>query len=306
MNTKTTGKDFFLHLGLLVSLYAGVSFLLNLLFSVINAAYPRVTSYYYTPSISFPVAALLILTPVFLILASIIGKIEMADPEKKDIWVSRWGNYLTLFVTGAVMIGDLIAVVYYFLDGQDITTAFLLKVLAVFVVLAIVFGYTWSTMTRVLSPQIRMAWRIGAITLVVISIILGFSVIGSPRTQRLVRYDTQKINDLQNIQGQVVSYWQMKKALPATLTDLQDSLSYYDIPNDPQSHQPYTYTAQSATMFKLCATFNWDSKDKTMVNSLAVPYDDRFVSNNWEHGEGQQCFDRTIDPQRYPQFEKNL
>lgn len=306
MNTKTTGKDFFLHLGLLVSLYAGVGFLLNLLFSVINAAYPQITSYYYTPSISFPVAALLILTPVFLILASIIGKIELSDPEKKDIWVTKWGNYLTLFVTGAAIVGDLIAVVYYYLDGQDITTAFLLKVLAVFVVLAAVFGYTWSTMTRSLSSRTRMIWRIGAVSLVTVSIILGFMIIGSPRTQRLVRYDTQKINDLQSIQREIISYWQMKNSLPPAMSDLSDPLSYFVVPTDPETGAAYSYAQVSPTTFKLCATFNSDSKTANGNSTASQRYYPVEVNQNWDHDAGEQCFERTIDPERYPSFDKNF
>jgi hypothetical protein len=30
------------------------------------------------------------------------------------------------------------------------------------------------------------------------------------------------------------------------------------------------------------------------------------IQDNWQHGAGQQCFDRTIDPQRYPPFQKTL
>jgi len=157
MNTKTTGKDFFLHLGLIISLYTGVGFLLNLLFNIINSAYPKVAGYsYYTPSISLPVAALIIITPVFLILAAFISKIELANPEKKDIWVSRWASYLTLFLAGGIVVGDLITVVYFFLDGQDLTTAFLLKVLSILIIPGAVFGYTLSNISRTLSTQERM------------------------------------------------------------------------------------------------------------------------------------------------------
>jgi len=307
MDTKTRGKDFFLHLGLIISLYAGVGFLLNLLFNVINAAYPKIAGYsYYTPSISLPVAALIIITPVFLILAAFISKIELANPEKKDIWVSRWTNYLTLFLTGAIVVGDLIAVVYFFLDGQDLTTAFLLKVLSILIILGAVFGYTLSNISRTLSAQERMTWRIGAIVLVVGSIVLGFTVIGSPRTQRLVRYDSQKVSDLQNIQSQVLSYWQMKKSLPTNVNDLNDDLSYFVIPTDPETDLQYEYSVVSPTTFKLCATFNLDSNAKNANDINAGRYDMMGTNENWNHQAGKQCFERTIDPERYPPFDKNL
>ncbi len=307
MNTKTTGKDFFLHLGLLISLYTGVGFLLDLLFNIINSAYPKVAGYsYYTPSISLPVSALIIITPVFLILAAFISKIELANPEKKDIWVSRWTNYLTLFLAGTIVVGDLIAVVYFFLDGQDLTTAFLLKVLSILVVLGPTFGYTLSNLSRTLSSKTRMTWRVGAIVLVVGSIILGFTVIGLPRTQRLIKYDSQKVSDLQNIQSQVLSYWQMKKSLPASISDLNDDLSYFVAPTDPDTGMQYEYSVVSPTTFKLCATFNLDSKAQNS-NSIAVQqYDMMGMNEKWNHQAGKQCFERTIDPERYTQFNKNF
>jgi len=307
MNTKTTAKDFFLHLGLVISMYSGVGFLLNLLFSVIDSAYPKVAGYsYYTPSISLPVAALIIITPVFLIIASLIAKIELVDPEKKDISVSRSTSYLTLFLAGAIVVGDLIAVVYFFLDGQDLTTAFLLKVLSILVVLGATFGYTLSNLSRTLSSKTRMMWRVGAIVLVVGSIILGFTVIGSPRTQRLVRYDSQKVSDLQNIQSQVLSYWQMKQSLPTSTNDLNDDLLYFVAPTDPETGMQYEYSVVSPTTFKLCATFNLDSKAQNS-NSIAVQqYDMMGMNEKWNHQAGKQCFERTIDPERYPPFNKNL
>ncbi len=42
------------------------------------------------------------------------------------------------------------------------------------------------------------------------SIIWGFSVLGSPHTQRLIKYDEQKINDLQYINSQIQSYYSNK------------------------------------------------------------------------------------------------
>jgi hypothetical protein len=306
MNTKTTAKDFFLHLGLIISMYSGVSFLLNLLFNVIDSVYPKVVGYSYnTPSISLPVAALIIITPVFLIIASLIAKIELADPAKKDIWVSRWTSYLTLFLAGAIVVGDLIAVVYFFLDGQDLTAAFLLKVLSILIVLGAIFGYTLSNLSRTLSARVRMIWRVGAIVLVAGSIVLGFTVIGSPRTQRLVRYDAQKVSDLQNIQSQVLSYWQMKKSLPVSVNDLNDDLSYFVVPTDPETGMEYEYSIVSPTTFKICATFNLDSKTQNS-NSIARPYDATGTSENWNHQAGKECFERTIDPERYPPFNKNL
>lgn len=304
---KTTAKDFFLHLGLLVSLYSGVGFLLNLLFSVINSAYPGIDSYYYTPSMSFPVAALIILTPVLLVLGAFIAKSESADPAKKDIWVKRWSTYLTMFVTGAVIVGDLITVLYFFLDGKDITTAFLLKIVAVLVVLGSVFAYFWSNLNGSLTLTKRKMWQVGAIAIVLVAIVLGFTVIGSPRTQRLLRYDGQKVADLQNIQGQVINYWQSKKTLPPNLESLKDSLSYFNLPVDPQSKEAYTYKlSEKAYTFELCATFNRDSRLASASPRISNAMYVGIENENWTYKSGNFCFIRTLDPDRYPPFKSDL
>src|SRR3990167_1543791 len=47
MNTKITAKDFFLHIAVIALLYTGTMALLNILFRVINVAFPQVTQYGY-------------------------------------------------------------------------------------------------------------------------------------------------------------------------------------------------------------------------------------------------------------------
>lgn len=296
---KTTAKDFFLHLGLLISLYAGVGFILDLFFSIIDSTYPAVGDYYYSPytNISFPVAALVILTPVFLVLASLIAKEEVLDATKKEIWIKRWSTYLTIFLTGAVAIGDLITVLYTFLDGQDITKAFILKVLVVFVVAAALFGYFLSGLRGTLSSRSRMVWRSVVVVLVAVPIVLGFTVIGSPRMQRFGRIDVQKVRDLQSIQAEVISFFQMKGAVPNSLEDLQKSSIYFTLPKDIDAGVPYEYRMLQNNSFELCTTFNVESKNKNNVTYRAMY---GVVDENWTHGSGRVCFTRTIDPERYP------
>src|SRR3989344_8467627 len=86
---RTTPKDFFINLGAIVALYTVVVTLLNLLFTIINVAYPKVTSYYsYYPgsqSISFPVATLIIFFPVYILLMWLLERGYFSEPEKKNL-----------------------------------------------------------------------------------------------------------------------------------------------------------------------------------------------------------------------------
>src|SRR3989344_2082968 len=223
MNTKMTAKDFFLHIAVIALLYTGTVALLNILFNVINVAFPQVNqySYYDSTSISFPVATLIVVFPLFLFLANLLRKGYIEDPSRKEYYVRKWLIYITLFIAGGVLAGDLVVVIYYFLDGQELTTGFILKILSVLVVNGGIFGYYLDDLKDRLSGTRRNIWRVVAVVLVLGSIIVGFGVLGTPQTQRMLRYDSQKISDLQNIQWQIVNYWQQKGALPGTTKIVQ-------------------------------------------------------------------------------------
>ncbi len=306
MNTKTTAQHFFLQVGALVSLYAGVGALLNLLFRVINVAFPQVGarglySYFYSGgSISLPIATLLVAFPLFLVLSAIIQKSFVTDPNLREGGLRKVLLYFTLFVAGAAIAGDLITLIYFFLDGRDITVAFSLKVLSILVVTGGIFGYYLSDLRGRLTSQSRNIWRVFAILLILVSIILGFVVIGSPRTQRMLRYDGEKITDLQGIQGQILSYWQNKGILPKTLDEMKDSLSYYTVPVDSQTQVQYSYKVLNQNSFELCADFNKASPSDLAAYPSSYSYGYGRNGENWQHEAGRQCFERTIDSQLYP------
>jgi hypothetical protein len=300
MQNKISVKDFFLHVAVMALLYVGTIALLNLLFRVINVAFPQIDqSYrYYSMNISLPVATLIVVLPLFLVIMNVLRKSYQAEPEKINYPVRRWLIFITLFVAGGILAGDLITLIYFFLDGRELTIGFLLKILTIFVVIGSVFGYYLDDLKDRLNSSRRNLWRIGAIVLVVGSIIAGFSVIGSPATQRALRIDGQKVNDLQNIQGQIISYWQQKGILPVTLDDLRDSVGYFIIPSDPQTNESYQYDRTGNLSFELCAVFNRQSEDYSQTTSRPA-MDFYVIDENWQHGEGRHCFDRTIDPDRY-------
>jgi len=303
MNTKITAKDFFLHIAVIALLYTGTVALLNVLFRVINVAFPQVSQYSYfaSTSISLPVATLIVVFPLFLFLANLLRRGYVADPSRKEYPVRKWLIYITLFIAGAVLAGDLVTLIYFFLDGQELTTGFILKILSVLVVTGAIFGYYMDDLKDRLTNTRRNIWRIVAAVLVLGSIVAGFSVLGTPSSQRMLRYDSQKVSDLQSIQWQVVNYWQQKGVLPATLAELQDPISGFMIPTDPQTRVPYEYEKTGILSFNLCAEFN---KQAQIVNGsvarIAYPEPMGKLNESWQHEAGRQCFERTIDPELYP------
>ncbi len=319
---KVTPKDFFLWAGAMIALYISIFALINLLFDYINYTFPDVLNYYvdpYSSSIRYEMAALIVLFPLFLLLMRFVRKDIARVPEKRDLWIRRWVLFLTVFVAGAAVAGALITLINYFLGGE-ITTRFILKVLVVVLIagagllhfLADIWGYWVQRPDRA-----RMiGWGAGVVVLA--SIVSGFFIMGSPNQIRLYRFDDQKVNDLTNIQYQIVNYWQSKEKLPATLADLQDPISGNIIPLDPQTGAPYTYQVTGRLSFKLCATFNAETQANSpgvsramMREPMAVPVGaileakgSGLEQSTWQHGAGEVCFDRTIDPERYPPFPK--
>ncbi len=310
---KITAREFFLELGAMAALYAGVIALLNLLFRVINTAFPQIQNgyqnYYYAGNpISFPVATLIIVTPLFLVLNWYMHK----NPSERDGSFRKWLVYITLFIAGLMLAGDLITLLYQFIDGQELTTGFLLKILAVLVVAGSVFGYFIQSLRGTLDSKTRMAWRLFAALLVIGSIVAGFRVIGSPATQRAYRYDAERVMNLQSIQSQITYYWQQKGFLPASVEAATDSLSGWSIPLDPVTKAPMEYSKLSDLSFRLCANFekpNAPYMGYDMGNEISMTrpamYDGGIKGgNNWDHQAGRQCFDRTIDPQLYPAIKR--
>jgi hypothetical protein len=190
-----------------------------------------------------------------------------------------------------------------FLDGQELTTGFLLKVLALLIIAGAIFIYYLRDIKAQISPGERKGWRIFAGALVLLSIVFGFAVIGSPADQRARRYDSERVSDLQNIQWQIVNFWQQKEAIPESLVELEDPISGFSVPRDPKTGELYEYTKTGNLSFELCAVFDREVQTSNVIlaqNSRAFPDSIGKGNESWQHEAGRTCFDRTIDPELYP------
>lgn len=314
MNTIKAGpKDFFLWVGAMLALYGSAVSFVTLLFEYINYAYPDpLIDYYVDPfsgGIRFAMAALIVLAPLTIVLMRIIRKEIARDPQKGDLWVRRWALYLTLFIAGGTIVIDLITLINTFLGGE-LSMRFGLKVVVVLLVAGAAFMHFLSDLWGYWNVNPGRAKIVGyaALVAVVAAIVSGFFIMGTPGEVRLLRYDSQKVSDLQTIQWQVINYYQQKSKLPASLSDLEDPLSGWMKPVDPQTGGDYEYRITKAPYsFEICADFNADSKDVTVRSaSIAKPVsmEPGFGAENWDHGTGVTCFERTIDPDRYPPYPK--
>ncbi len=315
MNTKITPRDFFLHLGATVALYAAVIALINLALSVINYAVPdKLAGYFYANSIAWPISMLLVLIPLLYVLEWVILRDIARASEKGEFWIRRWRIYLTLFLSGATIVGDLIALINTYLSGE-ITMRFAYKILAILVICGVVFVYYMlNRKNDVAVAKLRKAFAAAGLVLVLAAVVGGFIAVGSPWKQRAIRFDNQRLNDLTTIQSQIIySYWSQKGSLPKTLADLNDPISSYMVPVDPATDAAYEYAAKGKLSFELCATFDLPSQDDKGRGAYGagggINYASETVSSypypggtadSWKHEAGRACFQRTIDPDKYP------
>jgi len=312
---KTTPKDFFVFIGAMVALYASAASLINLLFEIINASFPDALHFSYdnfSSGMRWSIASLIIVFPVYIFLSRFINKDLAANFLKKNLGVRKWLTYLTLFVAGVAIITDLIMLINTFLGGE-ITARFAFKILAVLIVAGTVFTYYLYDLKRDVgqksSKMKLLAWAVSFAVLA--SIVGGFFIMGSPFTLRMKRFDERRVNDLQNIQYQIVNFYQRKGVLPDNLNELKDPIAGFILPRDPNpasfvGYNPgvYGYIKVSDLSFKLCANFSLASDrqidSKYITRSAPVFLGDSYLNENWQHQKGAVCFDRKIDKDLYP------
>jgi len=310
-NEKVSPKHVFLHLFSISMLYVTTINVLTLIFQFINQAikdqlvYGNNYAVYNSHNlVRFALASIIIVFPLFIWGSWYLNKLYLRIPQVRQMKTRKWLIYLTLFIVALVIVGDFIRVVWGFLGGE-ISLRFILKAIAVLITSGCIFGYyLWDVRREEPSKHSKyFAWLAGVIVLVLI--VIGFVLTGSPKQERLMRFDAQKTEALNNIQYQIIYYWQSKQRLPQTLQMLEDPISGFMAPTDPQTGKPYEYTVKGENVFELCAEFNLPSISQNNIGEpKAIPVMPGYSISNWNHDAGRVCFERTIDKELYPPFKK--
>lgn len=328
-----TPRFFFISLGVLVSLITSVSSFLILFFETLNKKFPDAlnSTYQYGynsynfETIRATLATLIIFFPVFLVLSYFWRKIAKSELGVKDNVIFKWMIYLIIFIASLVVVIDLITLVRYFVSGE-ITNRFVFKVLGTAVVASLVgFNYFFELRNHnsdETKSKMPIVYATISVLLFLGLIVWSFAIMGSPKEQRAWRLDDRRVSDLQNIQYQIINYWQQKEKLPVTLTDLSNPLTGYSLPVDPEFEKGlmYEYIAKDKMSFELCATFTaempkgWQEynyggvipmyRTTTDISISSAPYPGGGINDSWDHKIGRTCFTRTIDKDIYPPFPK--
>lgn len=138
-----SAREAFMYLLMFLTLYISSVSFGTLLFQFINRAFPDLLRYSYDGSLSAirtATASLIIAFPVFMLMAWLLNRAIVREPDKKASKIRKWLTYITLFIAAGIIIGDLITLIRTFLEGE-LTLRFILKVGVVFIISVTIFGY---------------------------------------------------------------------------------------------------------------------------------------------------------------------
>jgi hypothetical protein len=278
-------------------LYLSLGFLLGLLFGIINLKFPDATEGYWaiesaSSTVRLGIAMVIVFFPTYLVLTRLVNKLRRQEKNGAYLNLTKWLVYFSLLIGGGVLLGDLVAVIMTFLEG-DMTSRFIFKALAVLVVVGLAFHYyildARGFWLKNESKSIMFGY--GALLAAFVSVALGFSYIETPTQVREMKLDETQIQDLQSIQWKVEEVLSFSSSTPANLEALYGE---FPAPAAPEDRPAYIYALTDAG-FRLCATFSRDSINPEQ-NFAPAMYPEQKIKNpdNWSYKAGEYCFERNV------------
>jgi Domain of unknown function (DUF5671) len=236
-------------------------------------------------------AAVIVAFPIYLLVSRAVLRAETLHREKLASGVRKWLTYMALVIAAGIFICDLITALTFFLRGE-ITSRFLAKASVVLLISSGVFSYYFtgvkkSEVAEPTSHLRRDALFAGLASIVVIGmIVLGFFYIGPPSTQRTLRADRRRVQDIYQLATAINTAWNSNgHRLPGRLDELSNVALA-----DPITRSAYEYHAREGSQYQLCAAFAMSS----------APIHAASGSGLWSHPAGRYCF--PLDASRVPDF----
>lgn len=298
MNNQTP-MHFVLQLGAVISLYLSVSFLLVLIFGLVNLVFPDTSEGYYalesaTSGIKLGLAMVLVFAPTYFFLTRRVNKIRRQSPSNTYLTLTKWLLYLSLLVGVGALLIDFVTVIMSFLDGE-LTTRFILKAAAVLLVIgAASYYYLLDAKGYWLKNEMKsVVYGIIAAIFAVIIVGYGFTKIETPEVAREVKIDNRIVVDLQDMQWRIEEFERANEQLPQSIADIYGT---FPVPVAPEGRTAYMYEVSGDMSYKLCGDFAQNS----YVGSDPVARPVFEKNYDWNYQAGEFCFNRVIDS-RYKQ-----
>lgn len=317
LSKKSSTADIMIGFFSFILLGISVSALGTLLFEVIDRYFPdpavnrAVGSIVSSESVHYSIAALFVSAPLYFFAIRLWFRRFREDDARVESRLTKWVTYIVLLAASVTAVGDLIAVLFAFLQGE-ITIRFFLKAFVVFGIAGMVFGFYFLERKKIqygadISRAVFQGFGWGFLGLVLISVVLGFFAVGSPEMARRQNFDERRAAHLSELARCIDSYADRFSRLPNTLSELEKSteFGYCSGLRDPETDDSYEYRLiknfsvpyeeASEAEFELCAVFSLESKGSgSLANEpmLYSEYGDDF--GKWaKHSAGRAC-DREI------------
>lgn len=118
-----------------------------------------------------------------------------------------------------------------------------------------------------------------SVVAVVVAVVGGLLVLGSPGEERMRGLDRRRVADLKGIAAATDLYWTRHARLPATLDELNAEPGVAIGMRDPATSEAYVYQPVDSVRYDLCATFDREAEATSR----------RPAENLWAHGSGRHC-----------------
>lgn len=262
-------------------------------FQVINKYFPDILfNSFRASAIHYSIASLIVGFPIYLWALWFWFSSFSHSKELEESRLSKWLTYIILLIAGGTIIGDLIAIIYNFLQGEY-GARFLLKALVILVISGFVFIFYFLERKKIQYkkdvPVIFFRVLIGLVSVTVISaMILGFIASGSPLNARLRKFDMERTQNLQELSSCISAFTYDNERLPVSLDELKNNARYSYCARviDPETKKDYGYSVISKNEFNLCGEFSLSNIDESFDFG---PY------GNWQvHNKGQHCEKQTV------------
>lgn len=265
---------------------------------------------YATTGLRWSVASLLVGYPIFVFLGWRLAAKKRQDAERRRSRVHAWLTYITLIFAAGALIGDLVAIVYQFLNGE-LQSRFMAKAAVVGAISAAIL-WNYSRDVERHSSRVDLAGRgLAIVTTIVVGALVAwaFTIVRSPQTARLQAADEQRINDMIQTTRLIDCHYTYSGALPENLEAMGAYLSdraqrlpvadgcSYSAPVDPAGGA-YGYRVIDADTYEICASFDfgWPDADNQTRDWRPGGYFSYPVAGERRNlqrptGPGQSCFE---------------
>lgn len=247
----------------------------------------------------YAIASLVIAFPLYFLSLRLWFRKFQEDEGRTESRLTRWLTYLVLLAASITIVGDFIAVLFRFLQGEG-SARFFLKALIILVVATFIFGFYYFERRRIQYhrsvPRVAFSYLgASAASVVALGIVLGFVAAGSPATARKLAFDAMRARELNQLSNCIGRYARALGQLPSSLAELRRSGGYTycaAFMDDPDTKAQYEYRVivasrvqGSATIgeFELCATFSLPSGKQS--SAFAGAWD--------KHDAGRSCHTST-------------